>query len=173
MSFFPPLEHAASTWGTSAPSIIIVFLTLAGSLAVSRAVYERHAFEGLTQRSRLARWSYAFVWNKYYLDVLYERFIVAGLCGPIARGAYWFNQNVLDGIANGIGTGSVAGSRFIYRYIDQKGIDGAVNGIGTVSEGSGGALQNVQSGKVHQYAALLFGAAAIGALILVITVNGS
>ena len=38
------------------------------------------------------------------------------------------------------------------------------------AEGSGQALRPVQSGKVQQYGALLFGAAAIGALILVITV---
>ena len=41
---------------------------------------------------------------------------------------------------------------------------------GSVTEGSGEALRPVQSGKVSFYGALLFGAAAIGALILVIVV---
>ena len=53
---------------------------------------------------------------------------------------------------------------------DQKVVDGAVNGSGMAAEGSGQALRPVQSGKVQQYGAILFGAAAIGALILVITV---
>ncbi|MEY3566704.1 MAG: NADH-quinone oxidoreductase subunit, partial [Actinomycetota bacterium] len=46
--------------------------------------------------------------------------------------------------------------------------DGAVNGSGAAARGTGGALRPVQSGKVNQYGALLFAAAAIGALILVI-----
>ena len=57
---------------------------------------------------------------------------------------------------------------WVYRNIDQRVVDGAVNGTGAVAEGTGEALQPVQSGKVSQYGALLFGAAAIGALVLVI-----
>jgi len=53
---------------------------------------------------------------------------------------------------------------------DQKVVDGVVNGSGQAAEGSGQALRPVQSGKVQQYGAILFGAAALGALILVITV---
>jgi NADH-quinone oxidoreductase subunit L len=44
------------------------------------------------------------------------------------------------------------------------------NGAATVAEGTGEALKPVQSGKVSLYGALLFGAAAIGALILVLVV---
>jgi NADH-quinone oxidoreductase subunit L len=37
-----------------------------------------------------------------------------------------------------------------------------------VAQNAGSAIRPIQSGKVNQYGALLFGAAAIGALILVI-----
>ena len=58
-----------------------------------------------------------------------------------------------------------------YAYLfDQKALDGAVNGAGTAAEEGGQALRPVQSGKIQQYGALLFGAAAIGALVLVIVV---
>jgi len=57
-----------------------------------------------------------------------------------------------------------------YKYVDQDVIDGVVNGAGMVTEETGEALKPVQSGKVSLYGALLFGAAAIGALILVIVV---
>ncbi len=57
-----------------------------------------------------------------------------------------------------------------YEYLDQGLVDGAVNGAGTLTEGTGEALAPVQSGKVSLYGALLFGAAAIGALILIIVV---
>ena len=50
--------------------------------------------------------------------------------------------------------------------VTAKGV--AVNGSGKAARGTGGALRPLQSGKVNQYGALLFGAAAIGALVLVI-----
>ncbi len=52
--------------------------------------------------------------------------------------------------------------------IDQRVVDGAVNASGTVASETGHGLQPVQSGKVNQYGALLFGAAAVGAIVLVI-----
>ena len=56
----------------------------------------------------------------------------------------------------------------LYRNIDQRVVDGAVDGAGVVANETGSALQPIQSGKVNQYGALLFGAAAIGAVVLVI-----
>ena len=56
-----------------------------------------------------------------------------------------------------------------YRNIDQRVVDGAVNASGTVANATGVApCSPVQSGKVNQYGALLFGAAAVGAIVLVI-----
>ena len=81
----------------------------------------------------------------------------------------WFNQAVLDAIVNGVGTTTRRAGTAAYDF-DQKVVDRAVNASGTAAEGSGQALRPVQSGKVQQYGAILFGAAAIGALILVITV---
>jgi NADH-quinone oxidoreductase subunit L len=54
-----------------------------------------------------------------------------------------------------------------YDYIDQKVIDGAVNGAGLTAEEGGVLLRQTQTGRVQQYAAFLFGAAALLALILV------
>ena len=52
--------------------------------------------------------------------------------------------------------------------VDQGAVDGAVNGSGTVATGTGEAIRPMQSGKVNQYGALLFGAAAVAAIVLVI-----
>jgi NADH-quinone oxidoreductase subunit L len=56
----------------------------------------------------------------------------------------------------------------VYKNVDQRLVDGVVNGSGATARGAGGALQPVQSGKVSLYGALLFGAAAVGALVLVL-----
>ncbi len=58
---------------------------------------------------------------------------------------------------------------WVYRNIDQRVVDGAVNASGVVASESGHALQPVQSGKVNQYGALLFGAATVGAIVLILT----
>ena len=59
----------------------------------------------------MARAGYTVLENKYGLDVLYTDFIVGGVKGPIARASYWFNQNVIDGVVNGVGVASRAQRR--------------------------------------------------------------
>jgi NADH-quinone oxidoreductase subunit L len=168
--YAPQLNHAPFKWSKAALSLGIVFAGMIISWLLCVQLYARKnkALVGLTQRNKVLGAGYAFLANKYYLDHLYERIIVRSIAYPISRGAYWVNQNVLDGIVNGAGIGSRKIAGWVYRNVDQKVVDGAVNGAGNAAQGAGGALQPVQSGKVNQYGALLFGAAAIGALVLVI-----
>ena len=107
--------------------------------------------------------------QRYYLDHVYTDGVVGSIKGPIARGAYFVNQKWIDGIVNGIGVGSKRAGHIVYDVIDQKLVDGAVNGIGLVSEESGAALRQTQTGRVQQYAALLFAAVGILGLIFVLT----
>jgi len=168
--YFPTVSHAKFKWSKAALSLVIVAAGLVSSWLFCAAYYTRRSrrLVGLTQRNAVLRGGYAFLWNKYYLDALYERVIVRAIAHPIARAAYWVNQNVLDGAVNGAGRISRRTAGWVYRNIDQRVVDGAVNGSGAAARGTGGALRPVQSGKVNQYGALLFAAAAIGALILVI-----
>jgi NADH-quinone oxidoreductase subunit L len=167
---FPELAEAPFSWGGALLSIGLALLGAGVSYVVCVAMYEREFLLGFTRRNRLAGAGYTFLWNKYYLDALYEDVLVAGIKGPVAKLSYWFNQAVLDGAVNGIGRETRRTGNVVYKYIDQKVVDGAVNGAGFTAEETGQALRPVQSGKVQQYGALLFGAAAIGALILIITV---
>lgn len=168
--YAPQLQHAPFKWSKAGLSMLIVFAGMLLSWLLCVQLYDRKnkALVGLTQRNKVLGAGYAFLANKYYLDHLYERVIVRSIAHPISRGAYWVNQNVLDGIVNGAGIGSRKIAGWVYRNVDQKVVDAAVNGAGNAAQGAGGALQPVQSGKVNQYGALLFGAAAIGALVLVI-----
>ncbi|MFM8871691.1 MAG: NADH-quinone oxidoreductase subunit L, partial [Actinomycetota bacterium] len=166
----PQLNHAKFKWSKAAMSLIIVFAGILISWFLSMQLYERKnkALVGLTQRNKLLGAGYNFLANKYYLDVLYENIIVKAIAYPISRGAYWINQKVLDGAVNGAGIVARVSAGWVYRNIDQRVVDGAVNSSGAAAQGAGSALRPVQSGKVNQYGALLFGAAAIGALVLVI-----
>jgi NADH-quinone oxidoreductase subunit L len=170
--FAPELTHAEFAWSKAAVSILLVLAGIALSGLVCVALYDRRdaRLVGLTERNRFARAGYGFLINKYYLDFLYERGVVAGISGPLARAMNWINQTVIDGVVNGVGKGAVKAAEATYDVLDQGVVDGVINGAGAVTEGTGEALQPVQSGKVSLYGALLFGAAAVGALILVIVV---
>ena len=164
---FPPLEVASFN-----PALAGLSLVLAGAgLVVAYLYYERNLGpHGLTQRSAAAAKAYKFLENKYYLDKLYENVIVDNVKGPLARAAYWFNQKVLDGVVNGVGAGAKKTGDLVYEYVDQGVVDNLVNASGAGSEGLGQFLRRIQTGKVQQYGALLFGFALIFAAIFVFTV---
>ena len=161
------------TWANAAPGLVLVLLGFLVSLGASLAVWGGRknpfsVFVGLTKRSRPLAAGHRFLVNKLYLDHLYENVIVKAIAYPIARAAYWTNQNVLDGIVNAVGKGGKRSGEFVYRYIDQGIVDGIVNTSGRAASEGGHALQPVQSGKVNQYGALLFAAATVGAIVLIL-----
>ncbi len=94
--------------------------------------------------------------------------MVRAVAHPISKAAYWVNQNVLDGAVNAVGEGGKRTGQWVYDKVDQRVVDGAVDGAATVASETGHGLQPVQSGKVNLYGALIFGAAAVGAIVLVI-----
>lgn len=167
---FPAVSHAEFKWSKAILSLVIVGFGLVGGWLFCVAFYTRRsrALVGLTERFAPARWGYRFLANKYYLDDIYEKGVVHAVAHPIADGAYWVNQNVIDEAVDTTGRATTKVGGWVYRNIDQRVIDGSVNATGTVASETGHALQPVQSGKVSMYGALLFGAAAVGAIVLVI-----
>ena len=165
----PTFTWSAAIW----PGLTLVALFGGISLMLSMAVFgrRRNVFSplvGLTQRSKPIGALHTFLVNKLYLDHLYG-IIIRAVAYPISKAAYWFNQNVIDGIVDGAGKGGKRTGEWVYRNIDQRVVDGAVNASGLAASEGGHALQPVQSGKINQYGALLFGAAAVGAIVLILT----
>ena len=157
-------------WTGALPGILLIAAAIIISFLISKAVFgdKPSKLKGLTERVGILRAGHTFLVNKYYLDALYENVIVHAIAYPISKAAYWFNQVVLDGIVNGVGKGGRRTGELVYRYVDQGVVDGVVNGSGSAAQGAGHGLQPVQSGKVSMYGALLFGAAAVFALVLVL-----
>jgi len=168
--FFPAVTHAEPKFAKILLSLGVVAAAYAVAIAFNVAYYGRKdkRLVGLTQRSRILGGGYRFLANKYYLDALYENVIVHAVAHPIAKATYWVNQHVIDRVVNESGVGTRKTAEWVYRNIDQRVVDGAVNASGTVTSETGHALQPVQSGKVGMYGALLFGAATVGAIVLVI-----
>ncbi len=161
---FPHVVHPDFSYAWASVSVI------AALGAIAAAVYwfvreEQLGFlRGLTRRNKAAGAAYTFLENKYYLDHLYTDGVVGSIKGPIARAAYWVNQNVIDGVLNGAAYLARQVARFTYDVVDQGVVDGAINGIATQTGEAGGLLRSVQSGRIQRYALLLF--AAVGLLSL-------
>jgi len=84
---------------------------------------------------------------------------------------YWINMNIIDKVVVGAGVASRVAGGLVYRYVDQGIVDNVVNGSGAASESSGQFLRRSQTGKVQQYASLLFGGAVAFVVVLLITIR--
>jgi NADH-quinone oxidoreductase subunit L len=168
--FFPGVSHAEPKFTKILLSLGVVGAAYAVAIAFNVAFYGRRdrRLVGLTERNKVLRGGFLFLQNKYYLDALYENVIVRAVAYPIAKLAYWINQNVLDATVDSVGVGARKTGEWVYVNIDQKIVDGAVDGSGWLASETGHAMQSTQSGKIGQYGALLFGAATVGAIVLVL-----
>jgi len=174
--FVPDLAHAEFS-----PALALISIALAAigiGLGVRYYFVKVHRLSplatelpnGLTKRNRLAALGYRILENKFYLDWLYTDVIIAFFKGPFAQAANWFNQHVLDRIVNGTAEVTKASAGVVYTYVDQAAVDGVVNGSGMGASETGGLLRRIQTGRISQYAALLFAGAAILAAVLVFAI---
>ncbi|MEX2100322.1 MAG: NADH-quinone oxidoreductase subunit L [Acidimicrobiia bacterium] len=156
----------------SVPDALIATAVAVAAIALGYLLFFKDKMpKGVTQRNKAAHAGYTFLLNKYYLDDLWTGGVVGSIKGPIARAAYWVNQNVIDGVVNAVGNGARVTGNWIYKWIDQGVVDGTVNGLGLGASETGGGLREViQTGRVQWYGSMLFGAVALLALALVIFV---
>jgi NADH-quinone oxidoreductase subunit L len=172
---FPVIDHGKPSFSLAIMATLIgvfaIFITYSYySKLFAKNPRATEVTGGLRDNNRYARGFHTLLVEKYYLDHFYEGVVADGTKGWMARGAYWVNQNVIDNVINYTGKGAVIGGRFVYRFIDQGAIDGTVNGSGLTALSFGGVLRRIQSGKIRQYATLMFGAAAILAAVFIIAV---
>jgi NADH-quinone oxidoreductase subunit L len=149
-------------------ALVSGILGLAG-IGFAYAWYARSVgLQGITERNRLARAGYTTLANKYYFDHLYTGVIADGTKGPVARAVNWIDQNVIDGVVDGAGRLATAAGNWVYAHVDQQVVDGAIHGSAGAAQEGGQVFRRLTSGKVQQYGALLFAAAALfaGALII-------
>jgi NADH-quinone oxidoreductase subunit L len=106
---------------------------------------------------------YPLLEHKYYIDDLYMAGIIRPIRGPAARAVDWFNGHVIDVVVNGAGFLARGLGRIVYIF-DQRGIDGFINASGAAAGVAGGVLRLFQTGRVQQYAIMIFA----GTVLLVV-----
>lgn len=151
-------------------ALVGLALAVSGILVTYLYYWRRIGLHGLTERNSYAKNGYTFLENKYYLDHLYNDVIVKTVKRPIANWANRVNQNVLDRAVDKAGETARDTGRWIYKWVDQGVIDGSVNAAARGADSSGEGLRVIQSGKVQNYGQLLFGSAAVLAIVFVIVV---
>ena len=179
-AYFPSISHSIPSWSLAIVASVLgligpalayyYYFVKVDGLAKETGQKLTELPDGLVANNKLAAAGHAFLVNKYYLDHLYNDVIVAGVKGPISKAAYWFNQNVLDEVVDTAGRTSVKAGQAVYDYIDQGLIEGTVNGSGSLSTKGGEGFRKLQTGKVQQYAAILFAGATVLAGIFIVLV---
>jgi len=176
--YFPDIAHSTPSYSLAIASSLVVFAGIGLAywyyfVKVDRLA--RATGESLTELpagpvsgNTVARAGHTLLVNKYYFDHLYNDVIVATTKGAFAKAANWTNQNVIDGAVNLVGRASVKAGRFTYDRIDQPIVDGLANASGRASNAAGDRFRVVQTGKIQQYAAMLFAGAALLGGVLVI-----
>jgi NADH-quinone oxidoreductase subunit L len=157
--FFEEVERITFDYPLAAISVVVAFGGLVVGYLLYRTWRERDPLTALGP-------VYSLWEHKYYIDDLYMNGIVRPIRGPLARGVYWTNQHILDGVVNAAGWLARKAGVGV-RSFDENVVDGAVNGVGELTGFFGGILRLLQSGNVQTYAALLF--AGVVALVIGIT----
>ncbi len=126
--FFEPVMGHTHIHGTHEEEWLVVVISIAtalGGIAISTIFYYFKP-EIPARIAGRCKGVYTMLWNKYYVDELYNCVIV--------RPTYWVASNVL------------------VAFTDAKIIEGIVNGVPKMIGNFGNRLRNVQTGRVQHYA---------------------
>jgi len=179
-SYFPAVGHATPSWSLAIVASLVAVLGAGFAfyyyfvrldrLSKQQGVSLTGIPNGLTTTNAFARTGHKILVNKYYFDHLYTGIIAGFTKGPLARATNWVNQNVIDGMVDRVGQSAVSTGQMVYEKIDQGVVDGFVNGSGRVSDITGEELRHINSGRVQNYAAIMFAGAAIlaGAFVILL-----
>ncbi|MBU0550654.1 NADH-quinone oxidoreductase subunit L [Myxococcota bacterium] len=136
-------------WGLMITSILIAF---AGFFA-ARWLYRDHRNPTpqkiLDSDRRLVRGVHRWVFNKYYVDELYQKTVIQPTL-VLSRALSIFDTGFIDAIVNLVG---LIGRLFsmLQGWIDRTFIDGLVNLVGDTVMNAGRALRRVQTGRLQAY----------------------
>jgi NADH-quinone oxidoreductase subunit L len=143
----PAIEYGLMVWATLvwAPGAMLLaylFYGLDPSWARPRAFVKR--FPGLF------RW----VHNKYFVDEFYEMAFI-GPCKQLGAQLWAFDTWVVDGMVNGAARFTLLWARISY-WFDAKIVDGLVNLVAWLLQQLSGGFRKVQTGRVQNYAFVMF-----------------
>jgi len=97
---------------------------------------------------------YTTLYNKYYFDEAYDVLFIRPYY-VVCDAWFWFDKTIVDGMVNGAGDLGMFWSR-VNAWFDETFVDGAVNGVGIVTRAFGLTVRHLQTGRVQNYAFVVF-----------------
>ena len=121
---------------------------------------------GLARRFKFARAAYHVLWNRYYLDWLYEHVIARTVRKGLSLVVHWFDMRIIDAFVDSFGRASVKVGKALMNRLERDVVDGTVNAAGGASMRAGGLLARSQAGRVQRYVAVSVTAMVLAAMVL-------
>jgi len=154
--FAEHVEHDPMEYTLMLTSVLIA---LAG-IGLAWLIYVRRALSADRFAEVLGGVPYRLVYNKYYLDEIYEVTFVRGALA-LSRLLAAFDRVVIDGIVNGSAL-VVRGASALEGWIDNHIVDGTVNLIGAICLWFGNRARSLQTGHIYSYLyAIVIGVAVV------------
>jgi NADH-quinone oxidoreductase subunit L len=126
-------------------------LLLAGTgIAIAFMLYGRRGAKGQEVSWEEPRGIRAFLFNRWYQDNVYEKGFPVGFTLVLMKVMAWFDQNIIDGAVNLMGTLTVGLSRFAGAF-DTYVVDGIVNLLAGTTQFFGLMFRQLQTGRVQTY----------------------
>jgi NADH-quinone oxidoreductase subunit L len=121
----------------------------AAGILLARAMYLKRSIKPETFTELAGGRPYQWVYNKYYVDELYEAVFVNGTLGA-TRASAVFDLRVIDGLVNLSARITVFVS-WLGGLFDKYVVDGAVDGLAWITRFVGGRVRRLQTGSINAY----------------------
>ena len=135
--------------GTEVGLMLVSVLVALLGISVAWLIYRRRAIAPERFSTAAGGVPYRVLFNKYYVDEVYNLVFVRGLIA-LCRLIAWFDLHVIDGVVN-LSAAIVRGWAWFSGLFDLWVVDGAVNGVATVTQFVGRRIRNLQTGAVTAY----------------------
>ena len=144
----PPLTHnVVLEWALMGLSVALAAAGIFGAWFWYKDMSKTEARMEWAKRNW--RFIHVMVFNKYFVDEIYNATFVRGF-HLLARALAWFDLRVVDGLVNA----SSWALRMLAAFagaVDFKMVDGAVNGVADTVIGAGRRVRRIQSGRINAY----------------------
>lgn len=131
-----------------------------GGILLAYLIYVKKALAPERFSETLAGVPYNLVYNKYYVDELYDATIIRGTLA-ISSLLAAFDRIVIDGVVNGAASVTRA-IAVVEGAFDTYVVDGLVNAVGNTTSWVGNRVRTIQTGHIYSYLyAIVIGVAVV------------
>jgi NADH-quinone oxidoreductase subunit L len=144
-------EHvtAGGELGLELMLMAVSVVVAAMGAAMAYLVYYRATIRPETFSELAGGAPYRLVYNKYYVDELYDLIFVRGAL-LLSRAVAWVDLHVIDGIVN-LAAVLVREVSRLGGFLDNLIVDGAVNAVAEATWVVGGRMRRIQTGTISAY----------------------